>query len=197
MAPKPSSKNSTYPPRLAEELARLESVGGGVEDTLNILVATLMYLDFDVEGFGERKIDQWQGARGCGPFVWLWSIDFRKWYSEYSDLEAAPSPHDTDEHRQSLEKRMTIANLRDRARLLDFLGEFYRNRSASADIRLVISDLALGSSILKSQGSDVMALPENEPNRAKWLKQARAEMADFSAFLVARLGEQDGKPAKG
>jgi hypothetical protein len=84
---------------------------------------------------------------------------------------------------------MAIENLRDRARLLDLLGEFYSRRFAPIYVRLIVSDLAVGSSLLKSQGSDVMALPENEPHREKWLGQADAEMSEFATFLIRKLEE--------
>jgi len=179
--------HNKYPPRLAEELNRLKSIGDGVNDPLNILVATLMYINLDVQGFGERNIDQWQSGRGCGPFIWLWSHEYRLRRHELFKEYDRPAPYTSRVQRKLIRKELTEANLRDRARLLDLLGEFYQDRSVPADIRLIISDSALGSSLLKSQGSDVMALPENTPGREKWLEQARAEMADFSTFLVSKI----------
>jgi len=82
---------------------------------------------------------------------------------------------------------MAIANLHDRGRLLDLLGEFYSGRMCPIYVRLVVSDMAVGSSLLKSQGSDVMALTENESQRAGWLEKARIEMGDFTAFLIGKL----------
>jgi len=135
-----------------------------------------------------REERPWQRSRGYGPFIWLWSHEGRKRLKESWDVDPG-TERESPEH-ATLRDEMATENLRDRARLLDLLGEFYSRRFAPIHVRLIVSDLAVGSSLLKSQGSDVMVLPENESHREKWLGQARMEMSEFATFLIHKLEEK-------
>lgn len=152
----------------------------GTDDPMTMTAAVLMQHGFYIWGVGENKK---LGIETCGPYVLIRSHKKEERILErYGDAYKLSSDELKKRNRE-----LTIVNLHERQRLLDLLGEFYSKRTVPIYVRLVVSDLAVGSSLLKSQGSDVMALPENESHRANWLTQARTEMADFTRFLVSKL----------
>lgn len=178
-----------YPQRIVDELVEVkEAYGIRGEDPLTLLVAALRCHGFFVDQVGDlREENPWQRSRGYGPFIWLWSHGGKKRLKESWGIDPG-TERESPEHTTRRDE-MAIENLRDRARLLDLLGEFYSRRFAPIYVRLIVSDLAVGSSLLKSQGSDVMALPENESQRERWLGQTRAEMDHFATFLIRKLEE--------
>jgi hypothetical protein len=181
---------NAYPHRIMHELMELhELYNVAPEDPLAILTAALRCHGFAIDQIGDLREDKpWQRSRGYGPYLWLWSHDGKERLEESWGVDDGVD-RESEEH-AALRDKMAIANLRDRARLLDLLGEFYSRRFAPIYVRLIVSDLAVGSSLLKSQGSDVMALPENQSHQEKWLNQSRTEMTDFAAFLIAKLEEK-------
>jgi hypothetical protein len=170
---------------LAQQLADVERrYGIPVESPLALLTAGLRLHGFAVEEVGDLLLSDtkpWITGRGYGPYAWLYSQEGR-------DLRDASWQHDDvgGRNQEKMLEQMTEANLRDRGRLIDLLGEFYADRKCAIHVRLVVSDMAAGSSMLKSQGADVISLPENEPQRPAWLGRARHEMADFAAFLFSK-----------
>ena len=178
-----------YPQRVVDELAEVKKLYEiRDEGSLALLVAALRCHGFAVDQAGDLREERpWQRSRGYGPFIWLWSHEGRERLKESWGVDPG-AERESPEH-ATLRDEMAIENLRDRARLLDLLGEFYSRRFAPIYVRLIVSDLAVGSSLLKSQGSDVMALPENEPHREEWLGRAQAEMSHFATFLIRKLEE--------
>lgn len=169
---------------LAQQLADIErQYGIPVEEPLALLTAGLRLHGFAVEEVGDLLLSDkkpWITGRGYGPYAWLYSHEGRRLRDKSWQYDGAEN-----HNREASLEKIIDANLRDRDRLIDLLGEFYANRKCAIRVRLVVSDMAAGSSMLKSQGADVVTLPNNEPQRTAWLKQARHEMADFAAFLLA------------
>jgi hypothetical protein len=183
---------NNYPPEITKRIVALEASGFPANnDPITLLTAVLKSLGFEVFEVGpnpkKQKESSWLDGRGCGPYVWFRSHEAAQLQKEL--VKAKINARDPESRAQgdAFERSMAEANLRERARLLAFLDEFYSERWVPGSIRLVISDLYAGSSLLKSQGSDVMLLPENEPQRAKYIQQSRAEVGDFAAFLVKKL----------
>lgn len=80
------------------------------------------------------------------------------------------------------------ANLADQERLLNLLSEFYTTHSpASLQARLILETIDLGETCLRSQGASVRVILEDSRDQGQWLKESRAEMSAFAAFLAEKL----------
>lgn len=167
-------KQESQPDNLAKELQVVESEYGiSADDPLALLAASLRLHDFPVKEIGDLDLEDkkpWSTGRAYGPYAWLYSHLARTEDDTYGD------------ERQQLTER----NLQDRGRLLDLLAEFYSTRKTPLLVRLIVSDMAVGSSMLKSQGADVMTLPDRGTERTAWLKSARDEMTTFAEFLISK-----------
>ncbi len=160
------------------------------------LAAALHCYMFVVDEVGDLAGEDalpWQRGRGYGPYIWLWSYEGKEWLEELWKVSPGES-HESPEYAK-LRGKIIVANLRDRLRLVELLGEFYSHKQTPTpiDVRLIVSDLSCASSLLKCQGGDVMALPENKGLRKKWLVRAHNEMRYFAKFLFEKL-DQEGCP---
>lgn len=163
--------------KFKEALSQVEvDYGVPVEHPMARTVAALKCLGFRIWLFGEDG--NTGGKIACGPYIVLRSKEERI-FTEYNEDDQIST--DFDARNEELE----IVNVRDKARLIDLLGEFYTQHNAPFGVRLIVGDLG-SRSWLKSQASDVMALPENESYRDEWIKQSRVEMQAFTDFLIAR-----------
>lgn len=76
------------------------------------------------------------------------------------------------------------ANLLEQKRLLALLEEFYKTRTPSFYARLIVETHGLGETYLRSQGSSVRIMLEDEKLQKQWLKDSNTELLAFAKFLV-------------
>jgi hypothetical protein len=166
--------------KFKETLSKIEDLYGLPTDNPMALTATALLCS----GLYVREADDDKCALGkasCGPFVVIQSKDLDSIFRKYNKDDQLSTNFDARNH------EIAMANVREKAKLLDLMGEFYSQHVSPFDVRLVADDFGFGGNLLQCQASDVMALPENDSKCDEWIERARAEMQAFTDFLIARL----------
>lgn len=95
-----------------------------------------------------------------------------------------------EELSEKLETEWRLLNLKQKAKLISYLEEFYKNRETPLDARLSFRDIgAFGEFRVQSLGADVMEIlsPEEQTQKRElYLK----EMKDFTLFLKDKYLEE-------
>lgn len=159
-----------------------KGIDAGIIDTVVVLNLLEMPTTMSCEGHLE-----WGTA---GPWVHVGNHDGDKEMKEYFQLmqearnaheQGQPSKHLFEQaHAKRRAARQT--QLIFRQKLVNYLDMFYKQRFVPYDMRLVIQDLADGTSRLEIQGVSLQEIATVEIKQQKLLAY-QAEMQAFTAFL--------------
>lgn len=144
-----------------------KSIDEGIKDNIVFLTA----LGINTTGSCEGHIDHGINA----PYIDIESRDILK-------LDKRLKETKDEKEAEEISKEINRDNLEERKKIINLLDEFYRNRSAPYDARLIINPLARGGSRLESQGVDFQEINPEEVKKEK-LAEYQKEMADFTEFL--------------
>jgi hypothetical protein len=169
---------------LQDQLKRIDdiidSLGMPIDTTIRSTIAVLwahgFVTDASCGGHGDRRTN--------GPYVWISS----KTAENLELLRVGALRAGRDKEATELGEKVKRANLKDRERLLEFLGEFYMSRTSSQLVRLhTVSRGAFATTLLWCQGSEIVDCLKNDEGRREWLKNAQAEFNLFTNFLLEKL----------
>jgi hypothetical protein len=157
-----------------------------LDEKIKLPIAALRAVGFAAKyGSAGRPDNQ----RSQAPWIDIWSPIALQTYTE--KLASVPDEwwmdYNNPEYKEFADKARR-ANLEARAKLLELLEEFYKDRYTPASTRLMFdTKTGLGEFRLQCQGAEVAGIPERVAAYPKWLRNAQAEMNVFAEFLCSKV----------
>ncbi len=145
----------------------VDGLGLGIDEKIKEPVTSLLAHEFPTNASCEGHIAEENEGRGL-PYPWVEIY--------------APEP-DGWEKSEEKQQEWTAENLKQRARMSDFLDEFYSQAENPDEAQLTLEDKGIyGAFRLRSFGADAAESLDIEARKKK-LELYRAEMNNFSQFM--------------
>ena len=162
--PEKSEKQKRWEAIQAEVEAITDRLGLGIDKGIKESVIALKAFDFPTSQSCEGHLE---GEHGLAyPWVEIYT----------------PEPNGWEENEEK-QREWKFANLREQQKMLGLLEEFYQNRTAHMDTRIVFNRIgAFGGFRIQSMGAETMELltPERQAEKTEAYKK---EIEDFASFL--------------
>ncbi|MFP4022750.1 MAG: hypothetical protein ACLFNR_03325 [Candidatus Paceibacterota bacterium] len=174
--PEDSEKEEKWKEWLSEVDGVVDEKGEKVDEGVKETVAAFLANDFPTSGSCEGHLQE-EGSGHLYPWIQI----------------ATPEPEGMDEvddeEREKMAMEWKTENLKQKARLMTYLEEFYKDRETPIDARLVFRNIGkYGEFRVQSFGTDLMEIlspEERKQKRELYLK----EMNDLKDFLKEKFKE--------
>lgn len=155
----------------------VDRLGQHLDDGIKEGVIALNVHEINTTGSCEGHLDRGAAA----PWIDIQAKISKEEEARYRELLDGGEP--SREEFRELRGIIELRNLEEQRKLIPHLDDFYKDRDAPFDRRLILENPALGR--LESQGARFQKL-EEEKTKKERLEEYQAEMNAFAAFLKER-----------
>jgi hypothetical protein len=174
-----SEREMVWKKKMAEVNKITDSLGKGIDEKIKESVCAFLVHGFTTSASCEGHLAK-EGEEEHGhPYPWV-----EIYAPKPEGLEEAKG-----EEKDRLEQEWRIKNFEQQRKMMKLLEEFYQNREAPFDARLVFANIgAFGGFRVQSFGAEIMAILPLKEKQEK-LALYRKEMRDFTEFLKRKFFE--------
>jgi len=174
-----SEREIVWKKKMAEVNKITDSLGKGIDEKIKESVCAFLVHGFITSASCEGHLAK-EGEEEPGhPYPWV-----EIYAPKPEGLEEAKG-----EEKDRLEQEWRIKNFEQQRKMMKLLEEFYQNREAPFDARLVFANIgAFGGFRVQSFGAEIMAILPLKEKQEK-LALYRKEMRDFTEFLKRKFFE--------
>ncbi|MEK7636376.1 MAG: hypothetical protein AAB362_01710 [Patescibacteria group bacterium] len=137
---------------------------------------------------GEGRMEDF--ARVTAPFIDVESLEAKQLRDGFEKNHKDIEEDDSAIRRESAHKQVLLENLKERAKLIVLLDEFYRGREVPYEQRLTIESWKDNTSHITNEGARLQELFDETVRRQKLLEYQK-EMRAFGAFLKQKYLSQE------
>jgi hypothetical protein len=170
-----SEKQIMWEKKRAETDKITDKLGLGIDEKIKESVTAFRVYEFTTSQSCEGHTGEEEKHGTSFPWVEIYTPEPKEWRESKG------------EKKKQLDLEWTIENLKQQQKMMNFFMEFYKEREAPFDARLVFVHIgAFGGFRIQSFGAEMMKLLSPEEQIQK-LELYRKEMDDFTVFLKSKF----------
>ncbi len=172
--------------RWSEQRAAVERIRGAlgnpVGEAVKDLVIGLNLFDIHTVYSGEGRMED--RRRATAPFIEIESKEAKELGDDY--VRRNKDVGFNEPYAEDTRQKISEKNLKERAKLIPLLDEFYKERNTPYDARLIIESLKDNASRITNQGAQLQELASSHMRKQK-LGEYQHEMQAFGVFLKQKF----------